>query len=301
MPQKQPYERIYDVARDSLYKILKNRGKAPELPLLSLPSLNKKMWGIRKGRMTLIGARTSHGKSAMALQISIDLAKQGKKILFLSLEMDNNEMTERIYCNTRQVDNYHLLSGRFEESRQEWDVFLEEIDNWSLVFSDMVGKDWKDIDEYLSNMKIRPDVVILDYIQATRGQQRTQKEQFDDYILHFREMAMRYNFAGILCSQVNRASQDGKTKEPELHQLKGTGVLEENSDVVILLYYPHKNDKNESIHKYKIFLEKNRNGRTGYMDLFYYPQYYLFTETEIMCERVQALKNAEQENNGWEE
>ena len=278
-------EKIVESAR-RLEPILKNRSNSPSLPLSTLPILNTKIWGLRENRLTTIGARTSHGKSTVALQFALDLASQNIEVLFLSLEMDNTEMAERAFCHMHRVDNYELLKGNFQANIDKWNDFLARLKTFPLVFSDMVGKNWKDVDNYLSEMTIRPKVVIVDYVQATKGDQRSQKEQFDDYIIHFREMAMRYRFAGILCSQVNRGSQDGKNKEPGMHQLKGTGVLEEHSDVVMLLYHPYKNDNSESINKYKIDVAKNRNGRTGEMDLYFYPEYYLITDQPLGSQNV---------------
>ena len=68
--------------------------------------INHKLFGLKRGRLHLIGARSSHGKSAMSLQIAYDLASQGKKVLFLSLEMTNAEMVERIFCNVYKINNY---------------------------------------------------------------------------------------------------------------------------------------------------------------------------------------------------
>lgn len=269
-------------------KIIVGRAKEPELPLVSLPLLNKKIWGLRKGRLTVIGARTSQGKSAFVSQVACDLSSQGKSVLFLSLEMCQEEMHERILCYTQRIDNYHLLTGHYDTYEEKITNHPKEISKWSLSFSDCIGKTWKEIDDFLIGIRTKPDVIILDYVQAIKGTGKNDKENLDEYIRHFREMAIRHNFAGILCSQVNRANQDNEDKEPKLHQLKGTGVLEEHADVVILLYWKDKTKKD-----YQIEVAKNRNGRTGYIKLNYTPEYYLFTECEEEIKTVDNFKQQE--------
>ena len=272
--------RIGEIAED-LKEIMINRGNNPELPILSLPTLNSKIWGLHKKKLTVIAARTSHGKSAFALQLAVDIAKQGKEVLFLSLEMNRQDMVERIFCNQKQIDNYHLLTGHFKDNAQyekQYYDFLKEVDDMPLVFSDCIGRSWKEIDALVSGLKQKPQVIILDYIQAIKLKS-DQKEGLDDYIINFRKMAIDHNFAGILCSQINRDNQNEQDKRPQLHQLKGTGVLEEHSDVVIMLYWEYKTTSNESrINYFQANVAKNRNGRTGFVVMKYQPEYYLFTE-----------------------
>lgn len=264
-----------------LKDILVARKNEPELKITSLPRLNKKIWGIHKKRLTVIGARTSHGKTSFVLQIAYDIAKQGKEVLFLSLEMTKLEMMERLFCNRCRVDNYQLLTGHFDNYQSQFINFTKEIENVPLVFSDCIGKNWQEIDQLLSELKTKPQVIILDYLQAIKGLGEIQKEKFDDYINNFRNLAIKHNFAAILCSQINRTNPADKNPVPQLHQLKGTGVLEEAADIAILLYYVFKTtSKEEDKYKYKIFVDKNRNGRTGFFDIKYYPEHYLFDDTE---------------------
>ena len=87
------------------------------------------------------------------------------------------------------------------------------------------------------------------------------------------------NIIGILASQVNRQIIDNKDKRPTLENLKSTGVLEEHSDIVMLLYWDYFYTKNEvDKNKYEIVIAKNRNGRTGKHEVWYFPEHYLFEE-----------------------
>ena len=261
---------------------LNSRGASPEISIPSMPQLNSKLWGIRRGKLTIIGARTSHGKSSFAMQIAKDVALQGFNVLFLSLEMSNNDMAERLFCNMQEVDNEELQKGGFSAHREKYLAWCKEIAGMRLVFSDCLGKTWHEIDSLIVSMPVKPDMVILDYIQAIKGLGTMERGVMDEYIKKFREMAVIHNYAGIICSQVNRGSESGKEHRPQLHQLKNTGFLEEHADVVILLHWPYKSDPdaNKDEKKFVLELAKNRNGRTGYFFLFYYPMFYKFKDPQ---------------------
>ncbi len=282
---------IYKLTEE-LESIMMSRSSAPDLPILTLPELNRKIHGFHKRKLTVIGARTSHAKTSFSLQLAYDVAKQGKQVLFLSLEMDKTDMLERLFCNVKKIDNYELLTGSFaRDYKNEWLEFTKEIKDIPLIFSDCIGKNWKEIDELIRKITIKPEMIVLDYIQAIKGDGFTAKDKIDDYILNFRKMAIEHNFAGILCSQVNRSNESESNKFPQLHQLKGTGVLEEHADIVILLYYKFKaTEKDEDKNEFWFSVAKNRNGRTGSFKIKFTPEHYLFEEFAIKKEDIKSTE-----------
>jgi replicative DNA helicase len=273
---------------------LASRTERPELSLEMTPALNQIIWGIKKRKLTLIGSRTSHGKSAWALQIAHDLARQGKAVWLLSLEMTVVEILERMFCHTNEIDNEQIMKGHFDRYRSQFDGYKNYCEKLNLVVTDCIGKNWKEVDKIVEGLHNKPEVVIVDYIQNIRGASSNQKTNIDDYILHFREMAIRQNFAGIICSQINRAGQDEKDKQPLLHNLKGSGTLEECPDVIWLLHWERKYDSNFSENEYRINIAKNRGGRTGHVKMLYQPEYYLFKDhTEMEAKRLEAKQETE--------
>ena len=257
---------------------LQKKGTRPELQILTLPSLNSMMWGIRKRKLTVIGARTSNGKSAFAIQLAVDLALSGKKVLFLSLEMENIECLERILTNMNKISNFSLQTNEGMKYKDKIQASANALLGKKLFFSDCLGKSWEEIDSIVEMEGINVDAIFLDYVQNTKQTARTQKEGYDEFLRHFREMAIRKNFAGIAISQINRTSQEARDKKPYLHQLKGTGFLEEHCDICLLLHWPHKYDYEFDINHFEIHLAKNKLGPTGTLKVKYYPQYNLFEE-----------------------
>jgi replicative DNA helicase len=258
--------------------VLNKRTSDPDLPITALPSLNNKTWGLPRGKMTIIGARTSMGKTAFALQIILDMLTNNKSVLYLSFEMKPQEIAERLFCNKYKIDNFELLVGKFSEYQPQWESFTQFLNNSKLIIADGFGKTWKELTDFMNTLTKQPDVVILDYIQSIAGSSVEGKGFIDEYIRKFRELAISKGYAGVIVSQINRSNPDAKDKSPQLHQLKGTGYLEEHADLIILLNWVYKTQKIEDKSLYELNVAKNRSGRTGYIKLRYLPQYYLFED-----------------------
>ena len=260
---------------------LKSRGDDPEFSLRSLPTFNRKIWGLKRG-LTVLGARTSMGKSALGLQLALDLAKQRRRVLFLSLEMTVDSMIERLFCNEMEVDNYELLTGKLNtdpEIQAKWDCFKGRMEELNFVLTCGIGKTFEELNHIVEKFEFVPDVIFVDYIQAI-SLGRFEREQLNEYIRKFREICLLHRIAGVVCSQANRQVFNEDDKEPTLVNLKSTGFLEEHADTVLLLHYPHVIDNKKPDYEYKLILAKQRNGRTGEHFLHYKPEFYKFFDVE---------------------
>lgn len=272
----------------NLKEILQNRGQKPEMPITSLPELNKKLWGIKRRKLMIIAARPSIGKSAFALQIAYDLALGQKRVLFLSLEMTVEDMLERLFCYEFKIDNQELMRGKYKQYAEKFDQFYCDMKKLKFVFSDCIGKNWQEVSNLLQGLNVKPDVIIIDHINAIRVAGNTNaKNVIDDYITNMVEIAKHQNIAVILCCQINRDNQKDDDKIPQIHELKGSGNLEEAADMILLLHWPFKYAKGErraDKNKYMVIVGKNRNGPTGFIDLHFTPEHYAFEDeppTEI--------------------
>lgn len=266
---------------EPLLKELGTRKNTPELQITTLPSLNDLVWGIKKRKLTVIGARTSQGKSSFAVQLCYDLALQGKKVVFFSLEMENLECAERLLAHSLEINNLLLMQGKGFQLYERAAEFETKMRAKNFLISDCIGHGWKEINEIIEiwhKAKTVPDMIVLDYIQNVQGE-GNDKQVYDEYIKKFRDMAIHYNFAAIICSQVNRTSQETEDRSPQLHQLKGTGRLEEAADVVFLLHWPYFYSRDqEKINHFELFVAKNKLGQTGRLNIIYEPEFFKFKE-----------------------
>ncbi len=260
---------------------LEARGDEPDLPITSLSEFNHKIWGLKRG-LTVLGGRTSQGKTSMALQMAYDLADQRKEVLFLSLEMTIESLIERLFCNIERIDNFDILTGKLKTEvlyQEKWGSFVKLMDI-PLKISCGLGKSFEDINDLIDLLEPKPKVIFIDYIQAIR-KGNNERADLDDYIIRFREICLLHNIAGVLVSQNSRKVFDDESKEPSLANLKSTGCLEEAADTVILLFWPHFYNENLDRNMYKIIIAKQRNGRIGEHLVNYIPENYKFTELTL--------------------
>lgn len=295
--------------RSELRKNLAARGTAPDMPINSIPELNDKMWGWQRGKFYIIAARPSIGKSGFSLQMAYDQALQGRRVLFLSLEMTVVDMIERLFCHACNVNNTEVLRGGFSKHAEAFEEFYNKLESMQLVLSDCIGKETEEIEQIISTMSIKPDVIIVDHLNAIKSSGFNTKLDIDAYVDYLRTMTKKNNLVTILCCQINRIGQDDKDKTPKLHDLKGSGNLEEAADVVLLLHWPfkYKTVKDTKIRRsdYMVIVGKNRNGPTGYIKLSINPETYTYKDAYVPDEVIQVVAKAvneiKQEDIQWEE
>lgn len=272
---------------NGLEEDLKSRGDVPEVGALSLPSLTQMMWGFKAGT-TIIGGRTSIGKTSFVCQLALDFVQQGIQTLFLSLEDTEESMLEKMFCNLHSVDNYVLLRGgiKIDGVKASWEVFKEDTAKLPLLITCGMGHNFQDINSLIEELDPMPKVVILDYVQLVRtGEQ--ERQNLNEYIRKFDELMRKNKIRGILSSQANRSVKDENERRPTLENLKGTGSLEEIAEAVLLLYWEYfYTKKPEKKNNYDILVAKNKKGRTGVISLKYEPEFYRFSEVQEFEEYV---------------
>jgi replicative DNA helicase len=254
-------------------EILLKRHEEPELSLTTLPLFNRKIWGIKRG-LTVLGGRVSQGKSSLALQIAYDLASHDHNTLFLSLEMSTESLIERLFCNVMEIDNFEILTGKMALYENQWEEFIIKM-AIPLHLACGIGKDFEEINQTLELLEPKPEVIILDYIQAIRNS-GDERQNLNEYLRKFREICVENQIAGIVCSQISRKIFEEGNREPTLFNLKGSGALEELADTCLLLHWEHFYRESADENVAKIIIAKQRNGRTGEYLFHYKPQYYKF-------------------------
>jgi replicative DNA helicase len=267
-----------------LEEVLRNRSNKPEISLDSIPKLNELIWGFKKGEMVVIGARPSHGKSALALQIARDAAEQGIPTLFISLEMVVIELLERLFCNVMHIENRSLTKGKYRDDpamQKKFKTFCEIVKSMDMLITEGLGAKFTELNALLETLDPCPSLVIVDYIQTIKTDQGFARDNTNEYVRAFRAAALEKKFCGILCSQINRDAPNSSSKLPSMSQLKQTGVLEEHTDKCILCHWPYKYNTNEDSNKYQIIVAKNRNGDTGMIDVHFEPSTYSYSEYKM--------------------
>ena len=262
-----------------------------EFPGLStgLHDLDHKINGLNKSDLLLIAARPGMGKTSLALNIALDVAKKSAKtVAFFSLEMSREQLAMRLLSNESFVDNQKLLTGRLTE--EEWTKI--GIASSALSQTDIRVDDNPSISVAEMNAKCRRldnlGLVLIDYLQlmtsAGNGQTSNNANRVQvvsDISRALKIMAKELNVPVICLSQLSRANESRTDKRPMLSDLRESGAIEQDADEVLFIYrddyyHPDTPEKNVA----EIIVAKNRHGETGTVKLQWLPQFTTFSDRE---------------------
>ena len=270
---------LHDVWIDHWPEIEERYGKGKDLSIKSLPSLDDKIWGLPKKKLVVVGGRPSQHKSNLMLAMAWDFACAGKKVYFFTLEMTKEDCIERLFCMDNLIDNFLLTTGKIgalqeaEPFKSARDNFTQKVKNSGLVLIELYGKTFAEINHIIETFG-DADCVMIDYLQMIKDKQSS-KQAIDEYIKDLRNCAVEKNFCAVVASQINRATHEQhKLRYPELHELKGSGAIEEHCDLCFLLHWEFPYTREEaSKEKLVLLVAKNRRGRTGKFECKVSPQF----------------------------
>ena len=254
-----------------------------------LHDLDRKINGLNKSDLLLIAARPGMGKTSLALNIALDVAKKSEKtVAFFSLEMSREQLAMRLLSNESFVDNQKLLTGRLTE--EEWTKL--GIASSALSQTDIRVDDNPSISVAEMNAKCRRldnlGLVLIDYLQlmtsAGTGQTSNNANRVQvvsDISRALKIMAKELNVPVICLSQLSRANESRTDKRPMLSDLRESGAIEQDADEVLFIYrddyyHPDTPEKNVA----EIIVAKNRHGETGTVKLQWLPQFTTFADRE---------------------
>lgn len=229
-----------------------------------LPSINYYTTGWLPGQLITIGARTGVGKTVFAVNAAVAAAQAGKSVLFFSLEMGSIELTDRfVSCSTNILLN-NLRGGQLTEEDQ---VTLKEatpmIENMKIKVETEARITVDSIRAKALRQAQSPeglDFIILDYLQLVTpvGRYSSRQEFVADVSRNMKLLAKQLNVPVMVLVQVNREDKNDENNLPKLHQIRESGAIAQDSDVVILLHREETLD--DTTPHTLVLLEKNRNG-----------------------------------------
>lgn len=251
---------------ETVLKNIEERSDKPTYPT-GLKDLDDLLWGLHKKELLIMGARTSQGKSSLALQFALNLAQRGQKVAYFSLEMSQEQLVERMIAYHTRINNRAIRHGIAKAQLRSHYDSLRKFSQGLKLLIDEGGYLFEEIVEVCEVLNF--DFVFIDYIQMVSSKgYRSKLEAIDEYVRKLKELSKVLNFGGVIVSQVNREGVGGMG----LEHLKGSGTLEEHPDTVLLMEWDW--DKKE----YWIRVEKQRHGECGKVEVNYEPEYYTFTD-----------------------
>lgn len=255
--------------------------RTPGIPT-RIPGLDSRIGGgLKAGKYIVIAARPSIGKSSFAEQICINVADQGIPVAMFSQEMENEELVDRATSNIGQINLDGIQRGRLQDS--DWSALsdaVERIGNLPLYFDDQPSLSLADI-AAKARALVRQHgikVLVIDYIQLCAGNgQSSRHHQIEEISRGLKSLAKSLGIAIIVLSQLGREVEKRTSGRPMLSDLKESGAIEEDADVVILLSLVNvRHDETKVI---CADVAKARGGRTGQVALAFVGKYQRWTET----------------------
>ena len=253
--------------------------------------LDKITTGLHEGNLIILAARPAMGKTALVLNIAKYVAtKEGKPAVIFSLEMGAEELIERMLASEGMVPAYHLKTGNL--STDEWKRLVQAQNNLydaPIFVDDTAGIR---ISEIRSNArKLAQEmgglgVIIIDYLQLITGAKGENRQQIVSEISReLKILAKDLKVPVIALSQLSRAVEQRQDKRPMLADLRESGSIEQDADIVAFLYreaYYQKEqaDSQEANNVTELILEKNRQGSLGTVKLYFHKEYTKFSSVE---------------------
>ena len=250
--------------------------------------------GLNKSDLVIIGARPAMGKTSFALNIARNVAMTGKKVVFFSLEMSNEQLASRVLSTEARVDSNKFRSG--EISSEEWVRLAEATDRLSrcnLYFDDTASITVPEIKSKIRRAR-DVDCIIIDYLGLMESAKKKENrvQEVTDITRGLKMLAKDLRIPVVCCCQLSRGPEknNGKSNRPALSDLRDSGSIEQDADIVMMLYregyYSSKDADSDQIDMTKADVDvvKNRHGATERVKLHWDAQYTLFSTLEYRDE-----------------
>ena len=238
--------------------------------------------GLKRSDMIVIGARPSMGKTALSLNIAANVAKH-RKVLFLSQEMGTGQILDRLTASLGKVELSAILKG--EMTQQQWNGYTTAcaaIESIKLFIDEQGGLTINDV--RIKARKIKQqyglDLLVLDYLQLMNGEGTNRNAQIEEISRGIKNLAKELDITVIVLSQLNREADKRPGRRPAMSDLRDSGSIEQDADVVIFIYRDEVVNPESHLKGFAdLIIAKNRQGRIGDVLLTYCGEYTLFEST----------------------
>jgi len=259
-----------------LEELSKSEGHLRGVPT-GIPDLDMKLAGMQKSNLLILAARPGVGKTSLALNMGLHIALQHKKgVAMFSLEMSKEELVDRLLVSQADIDAWRLKTGRLSpEDSQAVINAMGELSEAPIFIDDSAGQTILEMRTKARKLKANHDIqlVIVDYLQLVDpGRKIDSREQQVSYVSQNLKNLARELKVPVLClSQLNRMVESRGTKRPQLADLRESGAIEQDADVVMFIYQEQETDDLMDAGKrmMKLSIAKHRNGALGDIDLLF--------------------------------
>ena len=267
---------------DKLEDLYNNRGDISGIPT-GFIDLDYKLSGLQNSDLILIAARPAMGKTSFALNIAQNIAiKKNVPVAIFSLEMSKEQLVNRMLCCEAMVDAQKMKTGKLEDG--DWEKIASVLGTLSdapIYIDDTPGTSILEIGAKCRRLKLEKNlgVVVIDYLQLMqgRGKSENRQQEISEISRSLKVLAKELNVPVITLSQLSRAAEQRQDHRPMLSDLRESGAIEQDADIVMFLYREdYYNEATERKNISEVIIAKHRNGSTGTIELAWLSQYTKF-------------------------
>ena len=278
---------LQDILLDTLEQIdlrYNNKGSITGLPT-GFTELDHLTAGLQKSDLILVAARPSMGKTAFTLNIAAHVVLRAKEpVAFFSLEMSKEQLVQRLLCSEGRIDSQRLRVGELEE--KEWGDLIDTANRLSaapLYIDDTPGITVMELRSKARRLKAEHglSLIVIDYLQLMQGRASksgdNRQQEISEISRSLKALARELNVPVIALSQLSRSVESRQIKRPMLSDLRESGSLEQDADIVMFLYredYYDPETENKNITE--VIIAKHRNGPVDTVDLTFLKQFTKF-------------------------
>ncbi len=256
-----------------------------------LGELDRMITGLNKSDLIILGARPGMGKTAFALNIARNVAvNENKTVCFFSLEMTRDQLAQRMLSSEAGIPSAKLRTGELEAD--EWTRLAqagEALSKTQIYFDETSGITVQEMKAKLLRMK-KVDLVVVDYLGLMKSARKTENrvQEVSEITRNLKIMAKDLKIPLLVCAQLSRGTESkGGSHKPALADLRESGSIEQDADIVLFLYREkyYDNEKKEDEdkgdpNKAECIVAKNRHGEIGSVDLYWNGQFTRFTSLD---------------------
>ncbi len=239
--------------------------------------LDNKLAGMQDSNLLILAARPGIGKTTLALNMALHIAtKEKKPVGFFSLEMSKEELVDRLLVGQADIDAWRLKTGKLsDDDYKRLTEAMGTLSEAPIYIDDTPGASILEMRTKARKLKVEKDVkvVVVDYLQlADSGKRFDSRVQEVSFVSQgLKNLARELRIPVVAISQLSRAVEQRGSKKPQLADLRESGAIEQDADVVMFLYQEDDNEDllDQSKRLIKLYIAKHRNGPTGEIDLMF--------------------------------
>lgn len=278
-----PIDKVMSSYYDRIEYLYLNQDKTHGVPT-GFTDLDKVLGGMQESDLLIIAGRPGMGKSSWLISAALNAARYGSRVALFSLEMSNEQVVQRIIAAETGLNSQQLRLGHL--TPEEWERFVQAADRLSHL------NIYLDDTPALSVMQLRTkcrrqwaqtglDLALVDYLQLMNAGQRVENrvQEISIITMGLKQLARELNIPLLAAAQLSRAVEQRQDKRPLLSDLRESGSIEQDADVVMFVYRDEVyNEDTEKPNIAEILVAKHRNGPTGTVELFFKKELTQFTD-----------------------